>query len=105
MQLFWLFYRAAEKSAGVAIIEGTWLVDARMKAKHDRLESGVRFATGYALSLELASIVAPGEIGRFLSLAEANRIISRFEAAACQDKPAPASPFKSLRLLFGERRA
>lgn len=79
MALFWLFYRSAEKSAGVAIVEASWLVDARMRAMQDGLESGVRFSNGYALNPQLSAMIVPGEVSRFLSLDEASQIISRFE--------------------------
>jgi hypothetical protein len=97
MPLHWIFYRGKDSPDGVVIIDGETLVDARMSARRRGFENGVFFAEGHILNPELAAIVEPQEIGRFLSLSEANWIIRRFEVVNSDPKlvegtPNPTSP-------------
>lgn len=92
MPLHWIFYRGKDSPDGVVIIDGETLVDARMSARRRGLENGVFFAEGHILNPELAAIVEPQEIGRFLSLSEANWIIRQFEVVNSDPKPARERP-------------
>ena len=72
MPLHWIFYRGKDRDDGVLIIDGADLIDARISAMGNGFETGVVFAEGHMLNPELAAIVEPQEIGRFLSLSEAD---------------------------------
>ena len=83
MALWWLTYRRDGDPAGVAIIEASSLIHARMRAGLDGLDAGLSpkllFTEGHKLNDELSAKVATKEIGRLLPITTARRLIRRFE--------------------------
>jgi len=93
MPLHWIFYRGKDNPDGVVIIDGADLVDARINAIG--FERGAVFAEGHMLNPELAGVVEPQEIGRLLSLSEANAIINRFEGTTADATESDGAPVAS----------
>jgi hypothetical protein len=79
MALWWLSYRRSGEVAGIAIVEAQSLTHARLRAALDGLDQDATFAEGHRLDGKLSALVTPLEIGRFLPLRAALRIIERFE--------------------------
>jgi hypothetical protein len=82
MPLHWMFYPRQHSPDGVVIIDGETLVDARSNARRQGFGAGVLLAEGRMLTPELEAVIAPEEVGRLLSLSEANAIMKRFEGAS-----------------------
>jgi len=90
MALHWIFYSGKDRPDGVVIIDGADLVDARINAIG--FEAGATFAEGHMLNPDLAAAVEPQEVGRLLSMSEANAIIKRFETASADATPSASAP-------------
>jgi hypothetical protein len=78
--LWWLTYRRDGKLAGVVIVEGRALIDARMQASLKGLEDGVAFAEGHQLDDAASKAMVPAKaIGRMLSIAEAKTVLKQID--------------------------
>jgi hypothetical protein len=75
--LWWLTYRRDGELAGVVIVEGQALIDARMQASLKGLEDGVAFAEGHQLASK--AMVPAKAIGRMLSIAEAKTVLTQID--------------------------
>ncbi len=79
-RLYWLTYSRAGEPIGVVIIRSGSLVDARMRVALDGLDDGVDFGEGHKLDRKRTRLVTRQEIGRMLSIEDANRLPRRLEA-------------------------
>lgn len=77
-----------------------------MIAAIDGADAGLTFTEGYALDGEQSAAITPGEVGRFLFLAEATQIRGRLQARTQRDRlagaPASVEPDRSCLRLATE---
>jgi hypothetical protein len=85
--LFWLAYYSGDEIGGVVVIESDSLIAARMNTLSSRVDDGFTFAGGHALDAEQTALVPRHAIGRMLTLVEAERLLSSFEARKTLTKP------------------
>jgi hypothetical protein len=85
--LFWLAYYSGDEIGGVVVIESDSLIAARMNTLSSRVDDGFTFAGGHALDAEQTALVPQHAIGRMLTLVEAERLLSSFEARKTLTKP------------------
>jgi hypothetical protein len=87
--MWWLCFERDGRFLGVAIVEGETLAAARLRATMSGVAAGAKFTVGHPLDERCRAMLAPDEIGRMLSAAEAAELAKRFERGA--PKKAPAS--------------
>jgi hypothetical protein len=85
-----LCFQRDRRLLGVAIVEASSLIAARMQASLAELGRGGVFSEGHALDAACRALLAPDDIGRTLSPQEAQALIGRF-ARGTSKKPAFSS--------------
>jgi hypothetical protein len=88
--MWWLCYVRNGRLLGVAIVEASSLPAARMRATFDGLGRGGEFSEGYRLDARYTALLAPEDIGRMLSPAEAAGLVERFDYRSERKPPAPS---------------
>jgi hypothetical protein len=88
--MWWLCFQRDGRLFGVAIVEASSAVAARLRASLEGLGAGGAFTQGIQLTVDMVKRLTPEDIGRMLSPAEAETILKRFDRAALK-KPAASS--------------
>ena len=85
--MWWLCFERDGRFLGVAIVEGETLSAARLHATVSGVATGARFTVGHQLDERCRAMLAPDQVGRMLSAAEAAELAKRFERSAPQKGP------------------
>jgi hypothetical protein len=89
--VWWLYFERDGRLLGVAIVEGSSLPAACLRASLNGLGKGPRVSiTGHELDPRCRAVLTVQEIGRMLSLNEAANLLERFERASAKKPPAPS---------------
>src|SRR5215470_3199996 len=86
--MWWLCFERDGRFLGVAIVEGETLAAARLRATVSGVAAGAKFTVGHPLDERCRAMLAPGQIGRMLSAADAAELAKRFERGAPKKGPA-----------------
>jgi hypothetical protein len=86
--MWWLCFERDGRFLGVAIVEGETISAARLRAITSGVAVGARFTVGHPLDQRCRAMLAPDQIGRMLSAAEAADLAKRFERDAPKKAPA-----------------
>src|ERR1043166_442438 len=89
--MWWLCCERGGRFLGVAIVEGDALAAARLRATTSGVAVGAKFTVGHLLDARCRAMLAPDQIGRMLSAAEASARAKRSERDAPKKPPAPRS--------------
>src|ERR1043166_4048927 len=89
--MWWLGLERGRRFLGVAIVEGDTLAAARLRATTSGVAVGAKFTVGHLLDARCRAMLAPDQIGRMLSAAEAADLAKRFERDAPKKAPAARS--------------
>jgi hypothetical protein len=89
--MWWLCFERGGRFLGVAIVEGETLSAARLRATTSGVAVGASFTVGHPLDARCRAMLAPDQIGRMLSAAEAADLAKRFE------RDAPKAPAARIR--------
>ena len=65
--MWWLTYRRSGRAVGVVVTEAPSLIDARLNAALEAVETGADFAEGHELEAALAALVPPEQLKRMVS--------------------------------------
>jgi hypothetical protein len=80
ISLWWLRYNRGRRLLGIAIIEASSLISARMKADADGISPvGAEFAEGHELDDRTAKQIPADQVGRMLTPAQASAILDHVE--------------------------
>jgi hypothetical protein len=85
--MWWLCFERDGRFLGVAIVAGETLSAARLHATVSGVATGARFTVGHQLDERCRAMLAPDQVGRMLSAAEAAELAKRFERSAPQKGP------------------
>jgi hypothetical protein len=86
--MWWLCFERDDRFLGVAIVEGATLSAARLNATMSGVAAGAKFTVGHPLDERCRAMLAPDQVGRMLSAAEAAELAKRFERDAPKKGPA-----------------
>lgn len=92
--MWWLRYDRDGRLLGIAIVEASSPIAARMVVALAELDAEATLVEGHELDPASASAVRPKEIGHLLSAKEAEQLINRFELARSSAKRKPSQKRK-----------
>ena len=86
--MWWLCFERDGLFLGVAIVAGETLSAERLNATVSGIAAGAKFTVGHPLDERCRALLAPDQIGRMLSAAEAAELAKRIERDAPKKGPA-----------------